>query len=82
MVIPNYLVFFIDTGYHRMWNNTVSVRHPLLWTFIRCLKGPTITTGNINRCCQQRGCSTEKEKKVEEFGGEIIETEGGVCQRY
>ena len=38
MVIPNYLVFFIDTGYHRMWNNTVSVRHPLLWTFIRCLK--------------------------------------------
>ena len=21
-----------------MWNNTVSVRHPLLWTFIRCLK--------------------------------------------
>ena len=21
-----------------MWNNTVSVRHPSLWTFIRCLK--------------------------------------------
>jgi hypothetical protein len=71
MVIPNYLgFFFIDTGFHRMWNNTVSVRHP------------AIITGNINRCCQQRGCSTKKEKKVEEFGGEIIETEGGVCQRY
>jgi hypothetical protein len=71
MVIPNYLgFFFIDTGYHRMCNNTVSVRHP------------AIITGNINRCCQQRGCSTKKEKKVEEFGGEIIETEGGVCQRY
>jgi len=25
-------------GYHRLWNNAVSVRHPSLWTFIRYLK--------------------------------------------
>jgi hypothetical protein len=45
-------------------------------------KGPVIITGNFDRCCQQRGCTTKKEKKVEEFGGEIIETEERVCQRY
>ena len=25
-------------GYQRIWNNAVAVRHPLLWTFIRCIK--------------------------------------------
>ena len=25
-------------GYHRIWNNAVAVRHPSLWTFIRCIK--------------------------------------------
>lgn len=32
----NYLNFHV--GYHRLWNNSVSVRHPSLWTFVRCLK--------------------------------------------
>ena len=44
-------------------------------------KGTVVITGNINICCQQRGCSTKKEKNVDEFGGEIIETDGGVYRR-
>ena len=29
---------FLLTDYHRIWNNAVAVRHPSLWTFIRCMK--------------------------------------------
>ncbi|VDI66869.1 Hypothetical predicted protein [Mytilus galloprovincialis] len=25
-------------GFHRQWNTSVAVRHPSLWTFIRCMK--------------------------------------------
>jgi len=28
----------LHVGYHRQWNTCVSVLHPSLWTFIRCLK--------------------------------------------
>ncbi|CAG2207603.1 unnamed protein product [Mytilus edulis] len=33
-------------SFHRLWNNTVSVRHPSLWTFIRCLKDQQATLEN------------------------------------
>ena len=65
-----------------MWNNTVSVRHPSLWTFIRCLKDQQSSLETSIDAVNRGDAAPKRKRKVGEFGGEIIETEGGVCQRY
>jgi hypothetical protein len=29
---------FFSSGFHRAWNQSVVVRHPSIWKFIRCPK--------------------------------------------
>lgn len=54
-----------------MWNNAVAVRHPSLWTFIRCLKDQQATLENTVEATDNGEPAPKRKKKWRDLAERI-----------
>ena len=67
-----YLLLFL-LGYHRQWNTCVSVRHPSLWTFIRCLKDEQGNAESSVDAANRDGAPPARRRKWRDVEGRLIQ---------